>query len=145
MLCRKINEQQYQHYILPGLSFVVWMVFLCICKKKASPATCSTLTSAFLAAGPIDVYRQCILWTVCRRTENPATLHHTILQENDFFKAKKNMETSEAELSVNIHLPVALPKSTLNTYSLVFNLHLHMHYLSAKNKIKKSLPQHSKS
>lgn len=40
------------------------------------------LTPACLAAGPFNMYRQQVFWTVCRRTENPSTLHHTILQEN---------------------------------------------------------------
>lgn len=39
------------------------------------------LTSAFLAASPIDVYRQRVLWAVGWRTENPATLYYTILEE----------------------------------------------------------------
>lgn len=38
------------------------------------------LTPAFLAATSINVHRQWVLWAVGRRTENPATLYHTILK-----------------------------------------------------------------
>lgn len=89
------------------------------------------LTSAFLAAGPVDVYGQRVLRAVGRRTENPATLHHTILEENDLFIylfLTQNMQTSKANLlitlTVNIQcLPVALPKtSTANICLLLASM-----------------------
>lgn len=40
------------------------------------------LTSAFLAASPVNVHRQRVLWAVGRGTENPSTLHHTVLSGN---------------------------------------------------------------
>lgn len=64
------------------------------------------LTSAFLAASPIHVHGQRVLRAVGRRTENPATLHHTVLQETC------------GTLSVDLlRVPVAPPENQRQTYA----------------------------
>ena len=82
------------------------------------------LTSALLAAGPVYVHRQRVLRAVCRRTEDPATLHHAVLKEETqfslfpsfFFIAHRkhaSIRRKNPSLSERVHLsPVALLKDS---------------------------------
>lgn len=64
-------------FISPWLRYAVIFLFL---KYLLS----GILTPAFLAASSINMYRQGVLWAVGWRTENPATLHHSVLRAKMF-------------------------------------------------------------